>query len=754
MLVHRAVTQTSRCSNCHRAVLNAFLASGGHNPLLLSQAPPPRRRLPVSQNRSLSLTTRRVSQEKAFLDRGDHEEKNENVSELETLVDEAPPEQAEQTDKPWYLQVNTLPPSPARPPTRLELPELPPDPPPILKATLDFILYQLGLDDLKLLDLRDLDPPPALGANLLMIIGTARSEKHLHMSGERLRGWMRTEHKLSARADGLIGRGELKLRLRRKAKRARILSRVGSVDTGKADDGLHSAWVCVTVQDTGDAATVDAEAALSRTSGEFAGFQDDEAGSKLVIQMLTAEKREELDLEGLWGEVLWRDGRKKAKWAAAEEDALATGPGEADSEGLTSRLRIGRGTVAGSPQNWRRDRPYSQVRQFSHSSRRQSIESIAPEGVAVSTTSLPQLRLAQSRVSAAFEAFVERLSSPDEIEHAARSDLSMLQAHIEFLNSHKTGLVELLGRGASDVDSTPFLRSFYSNIPLFPGPRHWEFILVLASLGLHNRCPGFSGTDVTRIFRDMQSAMIEISPSTFIIALRLMLMPHTTARSTPQSRSSVESDDLRDLLRKKQPELSLMGAAELLEAMRLQGYKLTNQDVRWAFEMTLSMTLAVHQGSVQESLQRAQMFLALSSHFGAAPPPGMESEMEKLKLFTELGFWDGVWDMWHSFPTFHQPREKDMYLTLLEYLSKRGEAAEILRALRKLMTEMAKETSPVRLDADIGDAILECMKAIDPKIGEVAAKKYKSTDELHRLWRHCKAISQEERPFLHEYDDD
>lgn len=123
---------------------------------------------------------------------------------------------------PWYLQVQT--PQISRSPLyeRQQLPELPPDPPPVLQPMLEHISVDLGLDDLSLLDLRNLDPPPALGSNLMMIIGTARSEKHLHVSADRFCRWLRTTHRLTPYADGLLGRGELKLKMRRKNRRNRV----------------------------------------------------------------------------------------------------------------------------------------------------------------------------------------------------------------------------------------------------------------------------------------------------------------------------------------------------------------------------------------------------------------------------------------------------------------------------------------------------------------------------------------------------
>lgn len=216
---------------------------------------------------------------------------------------------------PWYLQVQS--PQIAHGPLsdRQRLPDLPDDPPPLLQPILEHLSIQVGLDNLVLLDIRKLDPPPALGANLIMLIGTARSEKHLHVSADRFSRWLRTTHKLHPYADGLLGRNELKIKLRRKARRAKLLGSVGSSESGiNADDGIRTGWVCVNVGSIEEASNAErAEAAFQLTEEDFVGFREESDGVKLVVQMLTEEKREELDLESLWGGFLARQSRKEAR---------------------------------------------------------------------------------------------------------------------------------------------------------------------------------------------------------------------------------------------------------------------------------------------------------------------------------------------------------------------------------------------------------------------------------------------------------
>lgn len=251
--------------------------------------------------------------ELSALDLADSEAlEKEYVELVDSALDDAPSSSftpAAEDSTPWYLQVDpvTLPQNTLAA-ARQELPPLPDNPPPILEKLVEHVGVNLGLDNLVMLDLRALDPPPALGSNLIMLIGTARSEKHLHVSADRLCRWLRTNYKLRPDADGLLGRNELKLRLKRKAKKQRL---VGPRHADDADDGVRTGWVCVNVGEVepGTEAEIQEEKA-------FVGFGKKSDGVKIVVQMLVEEKRGELELERLWGGI----ARRQTKGVMLELD--------------------------------------------------------------------------------------------------------------------------------------------------------------------------------------------------------------------------------------------------------------------------------------------------------------------------------------------------------------------------------------------------------------------------------------------------
>lgn len=332
MIIRKAVLSIARCSNCRLALLNAVAPYIG-----LSFRPLSRVQLTTigfrDKNTQQCFSTSQVQTS----DLVEQQQQNQLTQDEETSL-EAEEQYAESSETPepvasvtpWYLQVDM--PQRASNPLleRQRIPELPTDPPPLLKPMLEHISIDLGLDDLIIFDLREIDPPPALGANLIMILGTARSEKHLHVSAERFCRWLKTAHKLNSYADGLMGRGELKLKLRRKLRRARLLSSVGSSQTSATDDGLRTGWICVNVGKIQDGRASVGD--FSRQHG-YVGFGSEAEGAKVVIQMLTQEKREELDLEELWGNTI--------KWHKKKRDLISKA-----QNGVSANLEVDQSSIS------------------------------------------------------------------------------------------------------------------------------------------------------------------------------------------------------------------------------------------------------------------------------------------------------------------------------------------------------------------------------------------------------------------------
>ena len=227
-----------------------------------------------------------------------------------------PAPESDASDVPWYLQVE-----PPRHPTLVHepspLPDIPDDSPKLVEPLLKFVADELGLDNLSLLDLREMDPPPALGPSLLMVLGTARSERHLHVSADSLVRWLRGRG-ITAAADGLLTRNQLKIKLRRAARKAKMLGNAGVPRGG--DDGISTGWVCVNLGLVGGSHQ---EVEVVDEQGRATGFGVPQTGNTIVVQMFTESRRQDLDLESLWGGMLNRSVNKAASAAARKEGRVA-----------------------------------------------------------------------------------------------------------------------------------------------------------------------------------------------------------------------------------------------------------------------------------------------------------------------------------------------------------------------------------------------------------------------------------------------
>ncbi|KAK5165401.1 ATPase synthesis protein 25 mitochondrial [Saxophila tyrrhenica] len=359
MALQRPISTALRCGNCQRSVLRSFIASVGiqpdvpspplrHQRRAISQSTPRLRgvderlwQAQVQADHALNDINETINQSpKASTTDEPLEEAEQPEREEEVQEQEQPQQKTKKEDNlPWYLQAQQPFAEQAQNPlaARQRLPDLPDNPPSILQPLLEHVSVELGMDDLTILDLRSIDPPPALGANLFMIIGTARSEKHLHVSADRLCRWLRTTYKLHPYADGLLGRNELKLKMRRKAKRSKLMSAVGAKASGDSeiDDGIRTGWVCVNLGRVQGGELPKTKEQIRREEN-IVGFGTQTTGSNVVVQMMTEEKRGEIDLENLWTELLERAQKQKGaleivdaekqSTAAAAEASSSTSP--------------------------------------------------------------------------------------------------------------------------------------------------------------------------------------------------------------------------------------------------------------------------------------------------------------------------------------------------------------------------------------------------------------------------------------------
>ena len=744
MAVGRTISAVQSCGNCQHRLLSTLASLAG-----LSLRPPVRAS-PLYQRagstQHCSFSTSRIRPLEALQKCEEGEPSHEPIAaEASGEVSEDPGTTSQNTNDsiPWYLQVR--PPPVAQNPLadRQRIPDLPADPPPLLQPILEHLSVQVGLDNLILLDIRKLDPPPALGANLLMIIGTARSEKHLHVSADRFSRWLRTTYKLHPYADGLLGRNELKIKLRRKTRRAKLLGSVGSAESGiNADDGIRTGWVCVNVGSIEEASNAEQEDLAPQVQEDFVGFREEVDGVKLVVQMLTEEKREELDLESLWGGFLARQQRKEAREAEKQlEEARALEVGQSppdvrqsvtDAASLTAnRLPTSRATL---PSNRRTFHSSTKLRTTEHCVDKSLLEYERLDSQSV------EPRISEPKPVEA-EQYTEDLVPKESFHRSAQ--ILELEAHMRYLETlPRDDAIQILGLGADDHDSTTFLTSFYQHFPLFPESDHWQYRFGLLCHAFLLGHPGYTKADVFNAVREMQSSAIDIPPSIFEDALRIIAGPDNTLQPKVNGPSDISVEDVMKIM-------------DLLADMDLRQLDIFQESIISHLVTTLALTNPTENPEEPSQLRKdalwqlislldkRQIYLTRSS-----------SHYTILNALVERADWDGFWRYWHGIARRMQRKPFIIYALMFRAVARKGHQAESVHALREWVPEMELEEPPVPLSGMVAEAVMECLRIAEPGIeAQVGSGRYEVCQWV-RLWRRCERGREEADQLSKEDEED
>ena len=631
---------------------------------------------------------------------------------------------------PWYLQVE----SPHRVPKplseRQSLPDLPDSPPPILQPLLQQISIDLGLDDLSLLDLRKLDPPPALGANLLMVLGTARSEKHLHVSADRLCRWLRSNYKLRPDADGLLGRNELKLKLKRKAKRAKLM---GSANDDNGDDGVRTGWVCVDigVVDGGEVAATDAA-----RQDNFVGFGRRTDGVRIVVQMLTEEKREEIELEKLWSGVLKRGNQPETEVVDSESQQsqeTAAQPGLPRSTERTSfAAMLGHG----------------QMREL-HTSARRMVSNSSSENHQFHVRAMEE-SLIDAIVDGAYDKAVDvvRQSIPyAKFLQQGKWKLFLLKQLRTYLeNVPQERALEELGILESNSTTTPYLTCFNGLLSSFPTEAEADIRIWLICYARDLGHEEYTRSKLFEVFQELQSYGVKISHVSYMRLLKGILSPGKGNSYHGPQRQFAEM------------------AMKILQTMHDQGIEILNEDLLVYVQEIASPRQPsedVPQGSIysdskdtfdlpslpmspiQERLHALIMSLEL-------PPFKDVSRMRLMDLYARLGHWKEFFEVFRMAPNQGQLQSANVYAFMFGSVAQTGYQKSCMAVLRTWIPDLESEMPAVELDGEVGEAVRACLRIADPFVEQDAIDSSETPNEWLSLWKRTNLSGGQKDPFLYE----
>ncbi|KAJ5812956.1 hypothetical protein N7447_009979 [Penicillium robsamsonii] len=663
----RAFLRGAVCQTCRHETLRSFVSVSG-----------------IPMPRSSPLSSRSISNPRAFsavtLLRSDRPPTSDqldiHLSEpAEPLAHSETNTSASSQHVPWYLQ-EEAPIIKERLLSEAHLPKIPDDSPELLSTLLEYTYKDLGLDGLKLFDLRGLEIPAALGANVIMIIGTARSVKHLNVSADRLCRWLRSQYKLSPYADGLLGRNELKIKLRRKAKRARAASAAGAMIDEK-DDGITTGWICV------NAGMVDKGATTTQLSDVgIEGFGNLDLGTSVVVQIFTEEKRAEVDLDGLWEATLAREGRKNARETTKDSSKTGVAPPRSMSDGF--------GSIPG------------QRRGF-HTMRRLASSAMNPTEFGFDA-GLPGLRTSSSTLPGGAAAVASQLTPT-----------SLLQILTELpADSARNEL----GSGPNDRQSTLFLRLFYTNhAARFSAQEKAAFRLKLFSIAVSRQHPAYTKDALFSTFSDFLRDGYDLPDDLGFDVVSALLTPRIAGVTTKQSKTHSPEADV---------ELALL----VLDRLSLRGVPILNMRIfnilyqavcapnsapslnELRPEESSPSSPAVHQTDSQKQiLSRLSKILAAAN----VPFDAIDARQLMVTLF-QCGDYDGFWRLWRQFPLKGANRTQEDYVQLFTLHAELGQERRARECLSTGIELMNRESPAIVLQGPIVTAIMHCILVADPTL--------------------------------------
>ncbi|MCJ1396448.1 ATPase synthesis protein 25 mitochondrial [Xylographa bjoerkii] len=725
MVLSRGLPSVQRCNNCQSRILTTFASLAGL-PLRIN-----RQTLPISQRAPRVAVPRNFSTAQSRLlellqpEDGQEDNAASSLHASEEKYDVTPTVPTHDLDNgiPWYLQVQPPPSIISRLSDRQKLPELPEDPPALLQPILEHLSIEVGLDDLTLLDIRKLDPPPALGANLIMLLGTARSEKHLHISADRFCRWLRTIHKLSPYADGLLGRNELKLKMRRKARRAKLLGSVGSTDKGNVDDGIRTGWVCVNIGSIEAGKDVEAVDYSEEIVDGFIGFGGESDGVKLVVQMLTEEKREELDLETLWGGFLARQQRKEAREAEkqlqeAQEREVGHSVAAAGYKVTDTALSMARSLRSPALISSNHNRAFHTTAQLLNAPNH--AESTSGYAGLDERSLEPRLNLPELTDTDFTSNATEKSTSFNRSAHEL-----VLAAHIRYLKSlPRENAIEVLGTGATDFNSTTFLVSFYKELPLFLESSHWEYRLRIVRYALALDHPGYSTADLFKLIRSMQASGEPVPSKVYQHALTILTEKNISVTRSKGGRLVVPMTDflmclelISDMSLQSLDVFEESTISPLLRALpRVEPTRTPDQRKLRADAVFLLMRLLD---------KRYLYLLSTSSHYHV------------LDALADAEDWEGFWKYWHGIARRMQRKSFLLYALMFKTISRTNHQAKCVAALGDWIPEMELEQPPVPLTGTLARTVMDCLRVADPDVEYRIRRGINENGQWVRLWRRC-----------------
>ncbi|EKD21702.1 uncharacterized protein L3040_004925 [Drepanopeziza brunnea f. sp. 'multigermtubi'] len=719
-----ATATATACASCRLSIIRSFTSLAG--PSIRAPQVHARSVRCSRSSQQIRLSSQLVYDGQATAD-GERNVTSNEFEELEKGEEEDVMEEGRKLDDqgeesqvsalPWYLQVESPQRAPKQLSERQRLPDLPDAAPPILQPLMQQISVDLGLDDLALLDLRKLDPPPALGANLFMILGTARSERHLHVSADRLCRWLRSNYKLRPDADGLLGRNELKLKLKRKAKRAKLM---GSANDDTGDDGVRTGWVCVDVGvvEGGSEAVPDAP-----RHENFVGFGRRTDGVRIVVQMLTEEKREEIELEKLWGGILKRAVQHELDNPNVEIEPPQTSAVQPELPVALERPRESLGAIFGK----------TQTRKLHTSARRMEVLAAPNQQAGFDIVAFEE-SLTREVESGNYETATKIMRGTLPLAGSFQQEklklfiLGQLRTSLSQLPTEVAS--EKLGVGSSS-QTAPYLTCWDEASSSFPNEFEAESRIWLACYARELGHEEYRRSTLFKIFEDLQEYGVKISSVSYL-RLLMGILRQDKGESYYHGPTQVAAGMSASILQAMyESGIDIIDEKILVNIQEVVTPEMPREVASERIYMDLSNTFGLHSlpmSPMQHRIHALMMSLDL-------PLFQDVSRMRLMDLYARNGHWKAFFEIFRMAPRKGKPQSTNVYAFMFRSVAKTGCQKACLAVLRTWIPDLEAEKPEIKLDGDIGEAVKACLRVSDPTIEQDAIGLPDMKGELLNLWR-------------------
>ncbi|VVT54081.1 uncharacterized protein SAPINGB_P003897 [Magnusiomyces paraingens] len=222
--------------------------------------------MPISLNTNTSKFSTTATTSTSETDTEKHSSFSKNIStehesQIETSID---------SSIPWYMRNNNEDLDQLNSALKEPIPELPHESPESLGLLVEFLVRDLGLTDIKFIDLRDRDPVTVFGPDAIMILATGMNDRHIGKATQSLLTWIKQNHGIVPHKEGIYTAGYIKVQKRRQKKRSKKFA-MADETYENLNSRLSTNWM-----------TMDTKV-------------DD-----IFIHVFTEDKRRSVDLEYVW----------------------------------------------------------------------------------------------------------------------------------------------------------------------------------------------------------------------------------------------------------------------------------------------------------------------------------------------------------------------------------------------------------------------------------------------------------------------